>query len=375
MIIDPSSASNSLQREVAERLSSFFIAANDGKSSSLDAGAAAATTQGPHRERNEDRCAVVRFRFGSLRPDLRLGILCDGMGGMAKGGEAASLAIGSFIAVFGTLDPDSPLPDRLESACRFANMAVFNAFRGEAGTTLTAIAFGISTRWVVHVGDSRLYGLNEARQIDLLTQDDTVSGAVNAHLGQTDEDDMDNRLLQFVGIGGSLTPHLTDVSQDRSHNLWLLTSDGAHSVGRKVLNGVCEGSKGPLDLVRKLIFVSEAINTQDNATAICIRSGHVESNDEAHEGLTIQITAPDRNLDVWLPQSVIQNRYTMPEKLLGMGRTDQIAEDDKAELPRPVRIRQPRLNRKKRANRKQGNETEASELPLGVIFRVDGQND
>ena len=98
MATDPFSRSRSLQREIAERLSSFFVAATDGRSVSLDAGAAVATAQGPHRERNEDRCAVVRFRFGSMRPDLRLGILCDGMGGMAKGGEAASLALGAFIA-------------------------------------------------------------------------------------------------------------------------------------------------------------------------------------------------------------------------------------------------------------------------------------
>ena len=72
-----------LQKEIAERLSSFFVGVTDGRSISLDTGAAVATSQGPHRDRNEDRCAVVRFRFGSLRPDLRLAILCDGMGGMA----------------------------------------------------------------------------------------------------------------------------------------------------------------------------------------------------------------------------------------------------------------------------------------------------
>ncbi|MGR4889708.1 PP2C family protein-serine/threonine phosphatase [Sphingopyxis sp. LARHCG72] len=342
---------------------------------SLDAGAAVATSQGPHRERNEDRCAIVRFRFGSMRPDLRLGILCDGMGGMAKGGEAASLALGAFIAEFATIDPDCPLHDRLDKACRFANVAVYNSFRGEAGTTLTAIAFGVSTRWAVHVGDSRLYGLDDRRQIDLLTQDDTVSGAVNAHLGQSDEDDMDNRLLQFVGIGDTLDPHLMDVSQDWDHSLWLLTSDGAHSVGRKVLAGVCEGSKNPLDLVRKLVFVSEAINTQDNATAICIRSGHVKSSDEEHEGLTIQITAPDRNLDIWLPPSVIKIPPIKEASTATIETADVGGNDSKIPLPRAARTKKSRANRKKRGAQKSMEEAKDSELPMDVIFQIGDEND
>lgn len=374
MMSDALSPYAALRREIAERLSSFFVEATDGRSASLDAGAALATSQGPHRERNEDRCAVVRFRFGSMRPDLRLGIVCDGMGGMAKGGEAASLAMGAFVSAFATIDPDCLLSDRLDKACRFANFSVFNAFRGEAGTTLTAIALGISTRWAVHVGDSRLYGLDQNRQSDLLTRDDTVSGAVNAHLGQSDEDDLDNRLLQFVGIGDSVEPHLIELTADNEHDLWLITTDGAHSVGRKVLNGVCEGSRSPLDLVRKLVFVAEAINTQDNSSAVCIRSGHVKSSADEHEGLTIQITAPDRNLDIWLPPSVIKiapvGPHAAPSSPTGRSQDEQ-----GAQLPRAARSRKARANRKKGLARQRSNPAVESGLPMDVIFQVDGDDD
>lgn len=294
---------------------------------------------------------------------------------MAKGGEAASLAMGAFVSAFATIDPDCSLNERLDKACRFANFSVFNAFRGEAGTTLTAIALGVSTRWAVHVGDSRLYGLDEYRQIDLLTRDDTVSGAVNAHLGQNDEDDLDNRLLQFVGIGDSVEPHLIELSNDNEHDLWLITSDGAHSVGRKVLAGVCEGSRNPLDLVRKLVFVSEAINTQDNATAICIRSGHVKSSAEEHEGLTIQITAPDRNLDIWLPPSVIKIAPTSDTGGVRSVPMEPSEDGQKAQLPRAARSRKARANRKKGAVRQRGNPDADKELPMDVIFQVDGEDD
>jgi serine/threonine protein phosphatase PrpC len=316
MATDNFSPYASLRREVSERLHSFFADVSDGRATCMDAGAAIASSQGPHREQNEDRSAIIRFRFGSVRPDLRLAILCDGMGGMSKGGEAAALAIGSFIASFATIEMDCDLVERMSRSCVFANKAVFNAYQGNAGTTLTAIAFANHARCVVHVGDSRLYGIDNERNVQLLTKDDTVSGAVNAHLGQSAEDEMDNRLLQFVGIGPALTPSIINVATDHEHGLWLLTSDGAHSVGRRTLTGICEGSKGPYDLVRKLVYVSEAMNTQDNSSAICIKSGYVKSNFDEHEGLTIQITSPDKNLEIWLPPSALHLSTVAPEQSL-----------------------------------------------------------
>ncbi len=224
---------------------------------------------------------------------------------MAKGGEAAAMAIGSFIASCATIEIDCPLNERLERACLFANKAVHNAYAGDAGTTLTAIAFANRARYAVHVGDSRLYGLDEHNNLTLVTKDDTVSNAVNAHLGVVSEDEMDNRLLQFVGIGEAMLPSVINVTTDFEHNSWLLTSDGAHSVGRRTLTGICEGSRNAYDLVRKLVYVSEAMNTQDNATAICIRSGYIQAADDEHEGLTLQVTTPDRNLEIWLPPSAV----------------------------------------------------------------------
>ena len=115
MTTDAPSLDGAMRREIAERLSSFFVDAPDGRSTDNDAAAAVATSQGPHRERNEDRCAVVKFNFGTHQNEIRLAIICDGMGGMLKGAEAASLAMGAFISSCATTDPRRPLNDRLGS--------------------------------------------------------------------------------------------------------------------------------------------------------------------------------------------------------------------------------------------------------------------
>lgn len=376
MVTDTPLPYSSLRREIAERLCSFFATSGDGRASSPDSGAAIASSQGPHRDRNEDRGAIVRFRFGAVRPDLRLGILCDGMGGMAGGGDAAGLAISSFIAAFATIEISCPLNERLERACLFANREVFGTFNGAAGTTLTAIGFSNHAMYAVHVGDSRLYGIDEHRGIKLFTQDDTVSGAVNAHLGQAAEDEMDNRLLQFVGIGEDINPHLVEMA-DRSLQFWLLTSDGAHGVGRRALSGICEGSRSPIDLVRKLIYVAEALNTQDNATALCIRSGYVKSQEEEHEGLTLQVTTADKGLEIWLPRSAMQIAETKSfDSINDVKETSRRSEPVLAERAdrQPARNRRTPGTSRKRKPKQSSKSADTIQSPMDLVFQV-GNND
>ncbi len=375
MISNAPSPYRAMRREIAERLSSFFVEATDGRGTSNDIGAAVATSQGPYRERNEDRCAVARISFGSSYPDIRLAIICDGMGGMQKGAEAASLAMGAFLASCATTKQYGSLIDRLDAACRFANDAVFNAFRGEAGTTLTAVATSDMAECAVHVGDSRLYGLKLSREIELLTRDDTVSSAVNRHLGQIDEDELDNRLLQFIGIGPGIEPNFVQIDTKVHYSHLLLTTDGIHSVGRKVLSSVCDGSNSPLELVRKLVFIAEAINTHDNASAVCMISHHPPPTGLDHQGLTIQVTTPQRNIEVWIPSSATKDPLLAERQKHPSTVTDPEQRGDQSHLPKAARSRKGAGNRGKIAARKRRTPQNIKELPLDVVFEVEGKDD
>jgi serine/threonine protein phosphatase PrpC len=259
---------------------------------------AVGTTAGPFRSENEDRVAVATFDYSNGQTAVAA-IICDGMGGLLHGADAASEAISVFLSAVATAPPELALRNILEQSVRVANQALFQNFRGEGGTTLTAVLATPGEAWMIHVGDSRLYGYDSDVGLELLSRDDTVQGAVFAHQGGGDEDMLDNRLLQYVGVGDGIHPHLTQLDMVR-HRFWLLTSDGAHSVGRKVIAGVAGSAKDATDVARKLVFVAEATGTTDNASVACVdvmqalrRWGSV--------GRTIRIWTPFEKLEVWLP--------------------------------------------------------------------------
>ena len=68
----------------------------------------------------------------------------------------------------------------------------------------------------------------------LLTRDDTVAGR---SAGDDLESELDNRLVNFVGIGDDFTPTISK-RRSRPGAGWLLTSDGVHLIGRRAIEAI-----------------------------------------------------------------------------------------------------------------------------------------
>ena len=142
---------------------------------------ASATDKGLRRSTNED-CF-------SVREDLRLFVVADGMGGHAAG-EVASQAvvegIEAFVEATQAMAPDQtwPIPfdpdqsvnaNRLRAGFRMGNrrlaaqIASSSDLRGMA-TTAVAVLIDGGTATLAHVGDSRIYRLWDG-QLERLTRD------------------------------------------------------------------------------------------------------------------------------------------------------------------------------------------------------------
>ena len=140
-----------------------------------------ATDKGLRRSTNEDSVSV--------REDLGLFVVADGMGGHAAG-EVASLAavegIVAFVEATMTISPDQtwPIPfdpkqsvsaNRLRAGFRMGNwrlaeqIASSSELRGMA-TTAVAMLIDGGTGTLAHVGDSRAYRLRDG-QLERLTRD------------------------------------------------------------------------------------------------------------------------------------------------------------------------------------------------------------
>jgi hypothetical protein len=137
----------------------------------------------------------------------------------------------------------------------------------------------------------------------LVTTDDTIQGAINAQLGDDHEDELDNRLLQFIGVGETLEAHIYQVADAGSYG-WLVTSDGAHGLGRRVLEGLVERPLSPSELVRRFIYVADALNVRDNASVAALRTEWPTSLARPSTGVELAIWSPVDHFSAWLAVEV-----------------------------------------------------------------------
>lgn len=220
-------------------------------------GAAFATLRGPRPE-NQDRAFVV-FLSDLDAGNVALAGTLDGMGGMAEGAEAASIAAASFVgAVADGLHLG--LEACLENAVATANDKVWSHLHGTGGTTLTALAItGVGECRAIHVGDSRLYRMRGGPQ--QVTTDDTLSGM----LGLCDP--FDGGLVQFVGIGSEMLHQAFDLSTDL-REAFLLTSDGLHASAdwSSISSLIAE----PRATVKVLAGSAGVAGLNDNATVVAV---------------------------------------------------------------------------------------------------------
>lgn len=127
--------------------------------------------------------------------------VCDGMGGMGGGAQAANTAIGTLKALLSAKDPGEPWPafflravDILDE--QVAKITTPDGRKQYAGTTLAAVAVAGEALWWLSVGDSRLYILRDG-ELAQITRDH------NCRLVEPDaEKARGEALISFIGMGG-----------------------------------------------------------------------------------------------------------------------------------------------------------------------------
>ena len=280
-----------LIERIQNRLARALEAQGAGKAVRTHSGAAIGSSIGLVRKRNEDCCLVARatYEHGG-RANFTIAIVCDGLGGMSQGREAATLAASSFTAHLfcGTANGWN---ERLVQAITHVNAEVYRRLRGDGGTTLSAVVSSNDGAMFCHVGDSRIYGVLSDRTLEQLTRDDTINALLKRQEGEA-EAAKDSRLLQFVGMGDEMEAQIAAVpGYCRSV---LLTSDGAHDVTHSVFQRVVGAAAGGSDLIRKLLMLADMTGGRDNASAILLPiASEAEHFDECSENELLVIMPND----------------------------------------------------------------------------------
>ncbi|WP_122799465.1 PP2C family protein-serine/threonine phosphatase [Burkholderia pseudomallei] len=227
--------------------------------------AAVASDVGLTRAENQDRVALVRGSDRNGAPFI-LAAVADGIGGMKQGAECASLTLATTIDTVARESKHTGDPiEWLRRAAEQANRAVHMTYGGNGGSTLVAVvlAHGHQAVWL-SVGDSRVYHVAEAKMLQL-SKDDTLEG----QLGKPIEGGRRSELLQFIGIGESLEPHIEPIPNTLSGTL-LLTTDGVHFVDAAYLGKVAHFAQDLGVCVRRFIDLAKMLGGPDNASVAAL---------------------------------------------------------------------------------------------------------
>lgn len=227
----------------------------------------AATSRGLVRASNEDSVGA----FGWIAPRERrmpvqlsarsenplVAVVADGLGGH-KGGQVASLkSVQMLLAAEHLLTSHAAV----ESVLRATHTTLLETSSTrpdltDMGSTLVAVVVNPGTVMCAHVGDSRVYYVEEGI-LDQLTEDDT--GVIEG-----------GPLTQCLGgrAGIIMKPHVQSFTQDVRAR-YLLCSDGLHGqVARDTIRELAWVTD-PLEAVSELVDAAFAAGAADNVS-ICL---------------------------------------------------------------------------------------------------------
>ena len=246
------------------------------------------TDIGNTRKTNQDSVAVI-VADTSIGP-VALGIMCDGMGGLAKGEMASATVVNAMINWFKNDFPkliDSGIDDgliRAEWTSIIKNQnELIKAFgvqnKINLGTTISAILLTQQRYYIVNVGDSRVYEIvDNVRQI---TEDQTVVarelkyGRITAE--QAKDDPRNSVLLQCVGASQEVNPDFF-FGATVQNATYMLCSDGfRHFITddeiyhRFAPQALPDANTMGVN-IRNLIELNKSRMEKDNITAALIRT-------------------------------------------------------------------------------------------------------
>jgi serine/threonine protein phosphatase PrpC len=253
------------------------------------------------RGENQDRVAVMRVNSitGSNSPFVVIALV-DGMGGMVDGNQCAIKTVASFLNANIRFRHDKP-EERLRLAAEVANEFVFKFSKGKGGATLSALLVTAEGRAVtLNVGDSRIYaslGTGDTAVVKRLTIDDSLEEIVGGS---------GKELLQFIGMGDGLSPHIDEVPLHVQR--LLLTSDGIHFVNNETLCEILLNAKAEQDVVEELLDLAKRRGSPDNATLSVLCLSKLRKSLLEIDETGIQFWDPFGALQVlWLKQEFVHH--------------------------------------------------------------------
>ena len=266
------------------------------------------THPGRVRERNEDQFLIatlerlMHIEQSSIgrertsrsdmadpeRPQGRLFIVADGMGGIEGGDVASAVAIDAmaeyaFAMMPWVLASNYAAPDILgaglrdalhECEARIHRVARRKGLDENMGTTLTIAYVTWPVLHVVHVGDSRCYLLRNGT-LTRLTRDHTIAQELVDKNALTEDQAAQSRFASMLtnAVGGreEAIVDLHRVELAEGDELMLCTDGLSGALGDRNIQSILASSDDVADRVAKLVDAANGAGGDDNITVVLAR--------------------------------------------------------------------------------------------------------
>lgn len=198
--------------------------------------AAAATDTGLEKATNEDSF-LIRLMSGE-HGKIAFAVMCDGMGGLAKGELASATMVkgfsdwieNTFPAMYETGFTLDDIQREWNKLIQYWNKRIVEygqTNHTELGTTAAALFLLEDQYLIMNIGDSRIYEIGPT--IELLTMDQTlVQREVSQGILTEEQANLDPRrsiLLQCIGATGGVQPVFSR-GVTKNNAVYMLCSDG-----------------------------------------------------------------------------------------------------------------------------------------------------
>lgn len=247
------------------------------------------TDVGIKKKTNQDSLAIKIAET----PDgqAAFSLICDGMGGLAKGEVASKEVVNAYCEWFGTQFADMAVNGGFDEETlryQWTKLAIEQNERIKAygerngimlGTTLSALLIYKDRYYIIHVGDSRVYELSST--VRQMTTDQTlVAREVAAGRMTPEQAEVDSRrsvLLQCVGASPVVEPEFIS-GEVKAGAEYMICSDGfRHKItNEEILDrigpGVCSTEE---DMEQGCRFLTELVKYRketDNITVVLIKT-------------------------------------------------------------------------------------------------------
>jgi protein phosphatase len=224
------------------------------------------------RHENQDA-----FGEAPLTRDARLLVVCDGMGGVSGGKEAAETCVSTLLSAFSS--EELPDEEALADACFSANLEVLATAKKRGfhrtGTTVVLALAERDAVTLLWVGDSRAY-LFDGERLTRLTRDHSyVRELVDAGViteEEAREHPSRNVITRAVGAQSRIEPETKRIPWREGGRL-LLCTDGLHGmVTEREIAEILKEGHTVSRTAHELVCAANSHGGEDNITVLLIEN-------------------------------------------------------------------------------------------------------